>query len=78
MKRRLFGPKRVGVGVRPVGWLGWAATLALVAGVVALGHWPGLDGGQRAWRIVVLLLVYGGLVVFTYGPEPAPPASPDA
>lgn len=35
--RPWFGPKRVGVGLRPQTWQGWTVTLAFVALIIATG-----------------------------------------
>lgn len=34
-----FGPKRVGVGLRPANWKGWLTVLVFLAVVVAVGLW---------------------------------------
>lgn len=35
-RRPWFGPKRVGFGVRPQSWQGWAAILGLIAVLVVV------------------------------------------
>ncbi len=34
-----FGPKRIGWGLRPQSWQGWAITVAVVLAVIALATW---------------------------------------
>lgn len=35
--RPWFGPKRIGWGIRPQAWQGWAITVAVVAIIIAVG-----------------------------------------
>jgi hypothetical protein len=37
-KRPWFGPKRIGYGLRPQTWQGWAVTLVIVLVVVAIAY----------------------------------------
>lgn len=34
-----FGPKRIGVGIRPTNWKGWVSLLIFAAVVAAVGVW---------------------------------------
>jgi hypothetical protein len=38
-RRPWFGPKRVGYGIGPRTWQGWAITLVVTAVIIALGIW---------------------------------------
>ena len=39
--RSWFGPKRIGWGLRPQTWQGWAITVGLAAVIVLVGVWLG-------------------------------------
>lgn len=34
-----FGPKRLGVGIRPIAWQGWAVTFGLPVMILAAATW---------------------------------------
>lgn len=34
-----FGPKRIGIGIRPTNWKGWVSVLIFAAVVTAVGLW---------------------------------------
>ena len=40
-KRPWFGPKRIGYGLRPQTWQGWAICLALAIAAIVLARWLG-------------------------------------
>ncbi len=64
--RGWFGPKRVGIGVRPARWQGWAVLVLYVLVLAGTGAWA-VQGRIGASEVIVVAAVASaalGLVVW--------------
>ena len=75
MKPGWFGPKRIGWGVTPRSWQGWAVTLVLLAAFAAAMRWvrpaiaeaTGLSLPMATGCLVVAYLaIMAGVIALTY------------
>lgn len=67
MKRGWFGPKGWGWGASPASWEGWAATGAMIAGMVVAGLIFQPSDSAAAWIARgVVIAVYLVVVAVTY------------
>ena len=67
MKRGWFGPKAWGWGASPASWEGWAATGAMIVGMVVAGLIFQPNDGAAAWIARgVVIAVYLVVVAVTY------------
>ena len=62
MTQYWFRPHAYGYGAMPIGWKGWAAFAAYVAGllvvVLPLTAWPAdLPAGPAAWQVATAILM---------------------
>lgn len=66
MKRGWFGPRSFGWGASPASWEGWAATCAMIAGMVIAGLIFQPDSVASWAARGVVIAVYLVVVALTY------------
>lgn len=75
MKPGWFGPKRIGWGVTPRSWQGWAVTLVLLAAFAAAMRWlrPAIQEASglsmpfaTGCIVVAYLAIMAGVIALTY------------
>lgn len=62
-----FGPKRIGFGIRPQTWQGWAVLLlfAIVLVVLGIELLPGGNVVGFVIGVIVAIIVFSGIVAVT-------------
>ncbi len=68
-RTRWFGPRRIGFGIGPRAWQGWAATAVLIVATFAVGYAVDLDEMTRRLLHAAILIAFFATVVLTYGAD---------